>query len=569
MMASPNAYDQLLSEARQLWRRQSGQSSVGAAQTLLVRAVATDPGRPEAFLLLAELMVASGRSARAEQYYESAVAVAPESLEVRRRLLAYYLDHGQGYAALALADGVLSPEAIEHLRTVYPTRSTTLAITLLGQGPALAPTLAAIAGQSYPISELLVVSDGADPDALAEAEAAGARALVQPGLTLGQARLWMLAEARGDMLAYVDRAVAPSRHWLARLMVHLDLRHHYHGDPPWLCRDAGAATGHLAEAHQRRLADRWRKHHLLEHYMGGWGPAVLWMFSGAGLYLRQTALDLALAAPLPDDLPDAELADRLRQTGWRVAYDEYALCLRHSPASLPALWREVRSHSTPYYQSDRLICYGGGGLADAARAVADRVKRGRIEEEVDRYEQCFSELALLTLLVGPTLVLDDLAHAARSGGPVASQTHAAAYLALFALLGELGIERDLIETLCLLTKDFRPADPELAGLCEWPGVEAVLDLPHGGSFNPFEFLPRRDGALANAFVRELGQMLATWQPADWQAVRGSALLLAAEADPGNSSAKASLDRVKQLSAQAGNLGMELKKGYDEQLHKER
>ena len=45
--------------------------------------------------------------------------------------------------------------------------------------------------------------------------------------------------------------------------------------------------------------------------------------------------------------------------------------------------------------------------------------------------------------------------------------------------------------------------------------------------------------------------------------------LSAEADPGNATAAASLARVKQLAGQAGNLGLELKKSYDEQQHKER
>lgn len=524
MMADANAYDQLVAEAQRVWRDEPGR-----AQRALVGALSLRPERPEAYLLLADLLVDTGRVQRAELYYQAGVHYAPQA---RGRLLHYYLEQGLPLAALALADGLLDTAALEHLRAAYPPHRVSMAITVLGVGPSLQPTLDAVAGQSHPIEELLVVSDGLDQAALDEARARGAVVLQRPGLSLGQARLWALESARGEFVGYVDRRVAPSTHWLTRLVTHLDLRHHFDGDPPWLCRDAGAATGHLVEAHAHRLADAWRALHLIEHYMGGWGPAVLWMYAGAGLYRRDVVLPLARSAPLSDEQPDAELAERMRAAGWRVAYEEYALCLRHTSDALADTLRAVRHHTTPYYMSAALARYEGGGLDEVARVLPDRIKRGRVEMEVDNLGDRGPDLAVASLLVGPALVLGDLAQAtaraAVADRPAIEQTHAAAYLAVFALLGELGVERDLIELLATLLADYRPRQPELASLCEWAGVEATLGLARGGSFNPFEFLPKRDQTLVSTLLRELGTELGGWSAADWAAVRRSALLLLGE-----------------------------------------
>jgi GT2 family glycosyltransferase len=94
---------------------------------------------------------------------------------------------------------------------------TSLIIITLRRAALLRMTLAALARQTRPIDEVIVVDNGPDPDTEAAARDAGARYVVEPQRGYGSARNRGLAEARGDVLYFLDDDCVAEPDWAERL----------------------------------------------------------------------------------------------------------------------------------------------------------------------------------------------------------------------------------------------------------------------------------------------------------------------------------------------------------------
>jgi GT2 family glycosyltransferase len=98
-----------------------------------------------------------------------------------------------------------------------PEALTSLIIITLRRAALLKQTLAGVARQTRPPDEIVVVDNGPDPDTEAVARACGARYVVEPRRGYGCARNRGLAEARGDILYFLDDDCVAEPDWAERL----------------------------------------------------------------------------------------------------------------------------------------------------------------------------------------------------------------------------------------------------------------------------------------------------------------------------------------------------------------
>lgn len=94
---------------------------------------------------------------------------------------------------------------------------TSLIIITLRRAALLRNTLAALQRQTRPLDEIVVVDNGPDPDTETVAREHAARYVPEPRRGYGSARNRGLAEARGDVLYFLDDDCVAEPDWAARL----------------------------------------------------------------------------------------------------------------------------------------------------------------------------------------------------------------------------------------------------------------------------------------------------------------------------------------------------------------
>jgi GT2 family glycosyltransferase len=99
---------------------------------------------------------------------------------------------------------------------------TSLIIITLRRPALLRQTLAALARQTRPVDEVIVIDNGPDVETEAAAREAGARYAPEPRRGYGRARNRGLAEARGDILYFLDDDCVAEPDWAARLYAVLE-----------------------------------------------------------------------------------------------------------------------------------------------------------------------------------------------------------------------------------------------------------------------------------------------------------------------------------------------------------
>ncbi len=90
---------------------------------------------------------------------------------------------------------------------------TSLVIITLRRPALLRQTLAALARQTRPVDEVIVIDNGPDSETEAAARAGGARYVPEPRRGYGCARNRGLREARGDLLYFLDDDCAAEPDW--------------------------------------------------------------------------------------------------------------------------------------------------------------------------------------------------------------------------------------------------------------------------------------------------------------------------------------------------------------------
>lgn len=256
-----------------------------------------------------------------------------------------------------------APPADPGLPLIVPLRPCVSAVICVHQqAEHLAHALAALAGQTRPPDEIIVVDDGTQPPLTVPGGIRGLRHDLNRGL--GAARATALAAATGDYIFFIDADVVPAPDCLAHLLATL------HGDRE--CAGAGALVNEQAVT----LWDRYRMRYLAQNPAG----PVSFLPGLAALYRR----DLLIAAGGFDPRyrsngEDHDLGRRLTAAGWRLARGLPARVAHHRRDNfysfLRLLWRYHyfeglvrRRHQLPWFWN-RWLLPPLNLLAVARRAV--------------------------------------------------------------------------------------------------------------------------------------------------------------------------------------------------------
>jgi GT2 family glycosyltransferase len=212
------------------------------------------------------------------------------------------------------------------------------AVTLAVPCKNAAPTLHAVldAGERLAPDELFVVDDGSTDETAAIARRHGARVLSHgKNRGLAAARNTALARARTELVVFVDGDAVPDPDLLSRLAAGYD--------DPRLAAVGGQVMEH---AESGALPDRWRA--LFWRQTQGAAPLddAPFVVGACCSLRRQAALEVGgFSTRFRENGEDVELCARLRQHGYRLAYDPDARVFHQRRDDVASLVRMVFRHS--------------------------------------------------------------------------------------------------------------------------------------------------------------------------------------------------------------------------------
>ncbi|HET6317665.1 MAG TPA: glycosyltransferase family 2 protein, partial [Chloroflexota bacterium] len=260
--------------------------------------------------------------------------------------------------------------------------------------------LEALLAQSRPAADVAVVDDGSTDDSAEIARSFAPRVrLIQHERNRGlaAARNTALAELECDVLASVDADVFATPNWLGELLGGFDSPR------------TAAVGGKLLEAHQTRLADRWRAAHMAQH-AGDFplrNPPVL---PGANAAVRRDFVS-ALGGydeSFRTNYEDADLQHRLIERGYHGRYVPDAVAYHQRTDTARSVLRTFWGWLRPPAERAGLFA-SADGLTQRRAQLTHLARRALWQDFADGQ----AELSYLSLLVALLFPLADAAHAAR------------------------------------------------------------------------------------------------------------------------------------------------------------
>lgn len=204
----------------------------------------------------------------------------------------------------------------------------------------LVGSLEALAQQSCPPAEIVVVDDGSSDRSAEIARSFPVRLLRHPtNRGLGAARNTALRDTRHEFIAAVDADVVAESDWLERLLKALGKD-----------ESAAGAGGRLVERFQDTPADHWRALHMPQDRGGARlvmkGPGYIRGYlSGFGTVFRKDALEHVggYNEMYRTNYEDADIGQRLLRAGYTLLYEPEAIAYhmrRDTPYSIVrTAWR--------------------------------------------------------------------------------------------------------------------------------------------------------------------------------------------------------------------------------------
>lgn len=271
--------------------------------------------------------------------------------------------------------------------------------------------VASLLAQTRAAAEVTVVDDGSTDDSADIVRQFGGRVRLirhDRNQGLAVARNTALRQIECDILASVDADVRADSDWLELLLSGFDSPR------------VGAVGGKLIEAHQERLADRWRAAHMAQH-AGEFPLRDSPTLAGATMAVRRDVVRAmgGYDETLRTNYEDADLRVRLVERGFRCAYvpDARASHLRTDTVGtvLRTYWGWLRPPA-----ERRGAFTSAAGLAARRRVVWDRTIAALWSDVADGRP----ELGYLTLLMGLAFPPADAIYARRFDASLSGIAHA-------------------------------------------------------------------------------------------------------------------------------------------------
>ncbi len=503
---------------------------VHAAKASLVKAMSADGDKPDAYGHLADLLAAEGEPERAEGYYWHAVQAEPTKPDWLVALLGFYQDQGLAYSAKNVAARLLElvpddpgvQQTLRELDRTFPTRSVTVYVPAYNAEPYLVGVLDAVLAQSYPLAEVLVIDDGSTDRSIEVASRYPVRIITHDhNRGLSAARNTALASTKSEYLANLDADVLPDAHWLERIMLIFEADRMAREDGAGGDKPLGGVMGRLDELHDIGLPDQWRSIHMGQHHGDERQGDVRHLYGCNSVFYREALF----TAGGYDELyrtngEDCDASDRVRDLGYRLAYEPAARCRHLRRDTAESVLRTIWRYHTPYYEY-RFHSFATGQAKDVMRKLPENISRHQEDCNTDNERRTF-HLFYLTVLGLPWRCLSDLKLAAAQAPPerqaVMAETHAAVFCGLFSLLAELDLPDDLRRFVYDDLAPCRPADARLAELCSWPRLQAP-------SAQTLQALPLRDTEATATYLKGAAGVWSQYTPLMWKMARASAYRL--------------------------------------------
>jgi radical SAM superfamily enzyme YgiQ (UPF0313 family)/glycosyltransferase involved in cell wall biosynthesis len=502
----------------------------------LLRAIAIRPQRPTAYLHLGDALAADGHWRRAVNYYLLAWQADPARPEALNRLTELYAAQGLPYAAkqtarrsLAIDPAQSSVAALlEQVEANFPDRSVTVYVPCYNAAGHIEKVLRALLEQSYPITEILVIDDGSTDDSVARTANYPVRVLLhEANRGLAEARNTALLAATTEFLGHVDSDVVPDRYWLERCLLHFEAERLGRDDGRATGAPLGGVMGRLDELHDVTLADQWRNLHMGQHHGDQRLDEVPHLYGCNSVWRREALLRAGgWDTRYRTNGEDCDASERVRQLGYRLAYEPEARSRHLRRDDLSSVMRTIWRYHTPYYEV-RYGLFSTGRVADVLNKLPENLSRHQADWNLDTERRAF-HLLYPTFLGLPWRCLSDLKLAAslapeefRQG---LAETQAAVFIGLFALLAEAGQPEDLLRMVHEDLTSCLPADESLAVFCGWDTVARVL-----AGERPSAALMAADHAAAGEYLKAIGLVWLKLPEVTWAMVRASAYRLRDEA----------------------------------------
>ncbi len=179
--------------------------------------------------------------------------------------------------------------------------------------------LEALAEQSYPPTQIIIVDDGSKPRITIDTGDNEDIKLIRHERNLGvaAARNSIIESALGEIIVFVDSDAYPKNDYIENLVESFDA----------VC--IAGVGGRLVEGELKTIADRWRAWH---YDAQTWGLEQLddvpFIFGGASAYRKSILEKVAGFDPqFATNAEDVDIAFRIRAYGYRLAYNPNAIAL--------------------------------------------------------------------------------------------------------------------------------------------------------------------------------------------------------------------------------------------------
>ncbi len=170
--------------------------------------------------------------------------------------------------------------------------------------------------QTYPVKEIILVDDGSTDRSVEIISSYPSVKIIKKKKNQGlaSARNTGIENCSGEFIASCDSDVSLHRDWLMKIMENFSQD------------NLAGAGGKVIERNRDKMADRWRSHHLIQH----WGDKKIinpgFLFGANTVFHKDTLLKVGKYNELyRTNREDVDLCERIKKSGTMILYEPEAL----------------------------------------------------------------------------------------------------------------------------------------------------------------------------------------------------------------------------------------------------